>query len=43
MRFLGLSNRKQYLMFNNKNSEFTEIRTGVPQGSILVPCYLVFI
>ena len=30
-----LSNRKQYVMFNNKNSEFTEIRTGVPQGSIL--------
>ena len=24
-------------MFNNKNSEFTEIRTGVPQGSILSP------
>ena len=32
-----LSNRKQYVMFNNKNSEFTEIRTGVPQGSILDP------
>ena len=32
-----LSNRKQYVMFNNKNSEFTEIRTGVPQGSILGP------
>ena len=30
-----LSNRKQYVMFNNKNSESTEIRTGVPQGSIL--------
>ena len=29
-----LSNRKQYVMFNNKNSEFTEIPTGVPQGSI---------
>ena len=24
-----LSNRKQYVMFNNKNSEFTEIRTGI--------------
>ena len=32
-----LSNRKQYVMFNNKSSEFTEIRTGVPQGSILGP------
>ena len=32
-----LSNRKQYVMFNNTNSEFTEIRTGVPQGSILGP------
>ena len=32
-----LSNRKQYVMFNNKNSEFTEIRPGVPQGSILGP------
>ena len=32
-----LSNRKQYVMFNSKNSEFTEIRTGVPQGSILGP------
>ena len=32
-----LSNRKQYVMFNNKNSEFTEIRTGIPQGSILGP------
>ena len=32
-----LSNRKLYVMFNNKNSEFTEIRTGVPQGSIFGP------
>ena len=32
-----LSNRKQYVMFNNKNSEFTEIRTGFPQDSILGP------
>ena len=32
-----MSNRKQYVMFNNKNSEFTGIRTGVPQGSIMGP------
>ena len=32
-----LSNKKQYVTFNNKNSEFTEIRTGVPRGSILSP------
>ena len=27
-----LSNGKQYVMFNNKKFEFTEIRRGVPQG-----------
>ena len=32
-----LSNRKQYVMFNNKTFEFTEIFTCVPQGSILGP------
>ena len=32
-----LWNKKQYVMFNNKNSEFTEISTAVPQGSILGP------
>ena len=32
-----MSNIKQYLMLNNKISEFTEIRPGVPQGSILSP------
>ena len=36
-----LSNRKQYVMFNNKTSEFTEIHTGVPQFWVL--CYSVFI
>ena len=29
-----LRNRKQYVTFNNKNSELTEMRTGVPQGSM---------
>ena len=32
-----MSNSKQYLILNNKISEFTEIRPGVPQGSILGP------
>ena len=30
-----LQNRKQYVIFNNHESELTEITTGVPQGSIL--------
>ena len=32
-----LQNRKQYVIFNNHESELTEITTGVPQGSILGP------
>ena len=30
-------NRKQYVIFNNHESDLTEITTGVPQGSILGP------
>ena len=30
-----LRNRKQYVVFNNHNSEITDIRCGVPQGSML--------
>ena len=30
-----LKNRKQYVIFNNHESDLTEITTGVPQGSIL--------
>ena len=30
-----LSNRRQYVCYSNSNSEFKEIKCGVPQGSIL--------
>ena len=36
-----LFNRRQYVCYNNSNSEFKEIKCGVPQGSILSP--LLFI
>ena len=36
-----LSNRRQYVCYNNSNSEFKEIKCGVPQGSIHSP--LLFI
>ena len=32
-----LTNRKQYVNYNNMNSDFLNIRCGVPQGSILGP------
>ena len=35
-----LSNKKQYVTFNNKNSEFTEILTGTTRDSILGPLLL---
>ena len=36
-----LSNRKQYVELNNIKSEMSEIKTGVPQGSILGPLLFV--
>ena len=35
----SLRNSKQYVVFNNHNSEITDIRCGVPQGSILGPLF----
>ena len=34
-----LTDRKQFVVFNNQNSETTDITTGVPQGSILGPLF----
>ena len=34
-----MRNRKQYVVFNKKNSEITDIRCVVPQGSILGPLF----
>ena len=34
-----LSNRYQFVKFQNSNSELLEIKTGIPQGSILGPLF----
>ena len=34
-----LKNRKQNVVFNNTQSEYSEVYTGIPQGSILGPLF----
>ena len=34
-----LKNQKQYVVFDNKQSEYFEVYTGVPQGSMLGPLF----
>ena len=36
-----LSNRKQYISYNNKSTPFKDITCGVPQGSISGPLLLL--
>ena len=39
-----LSNRSQYVVFNNVNSDYLPITCGVPQGSVLGPMlFLLYI
>ena len=35
-----LTNRNQYVHFENCKSELLEIKAGIPQGSIWVPYFL---
>ena len=38
---IPIANRKQYAIFNNCNSDVTEIDIGVPQGSTLDNYFLI--
>ena len=38
-----LSKRKQFVLFKGKQSEHSEITTGVPQGSILGPLFFIVV
>ena len=37
------SDRKQYVDINGKSSDLLDITCGVPQGSVLGPCYFLYI
>ena len=37
-----VSNRVQYVSYNDTNSHFLVLKTGVPQGSILGPLLIIF-
>jgi hypothetical protein len=38
-----LTGHKQQIKFQGDLSSWADIQKGVPQGSILVPCYLIFL
>ena len=38
-----LSNRKQFVSFNDVNSEYLDVKCGIPQGSIIGPTLFIFI
>ena len=37
-----LSNRKQRVLINGQNSDWDNVEAGVPQGSVLGPCFFLY-